>query len=146
MQGHFLFLSFFLFFKYFFLHLGCAGSQLWRACGIQFPLQGSNPGPLHWECGVLPTGPPGKCMDIFKRRQKSGEHYNEAPGTHRLASSMINAPPILFPLCLDPLPAPGYFAENPRRYISPVKFQCVSLKDTVLNIITLPSSGLPKQE
>ena len=30
------------------------------ACGIQFPDQGSNPGPLHWECGVLATGPPGK--------------------------------------------------------------------------------------
>ena len=35
-------------------------SQLWHACGIQFPNQGSNPGPLHWEHGVLPTGPPGK--------------------------------------------------------------------------------------
>ena len=34
--------------------------QLWHACGIQFPDQGSNWGPLHWECGVLPTGPPGK--------------------------------------------------------------------------------------
>ena len=24
-------------------------SQLWHACGIQFPDQGLNPGPLHWE-------------------------------------------------------------------------------------------------
>ena len=31
-----------------------------HACGISFPDQGSNPGPLHWELRVLPTGPPGK--------------------------------------------------------------------------------------
>ena len=30
------------------------------ACSIQFPDQGSNPGPLHWECGVSTTRPPGK--------------------------------------------------------------------------------------
>ena len=29
------------------------------ACGIQFPYQGLNPGPLYWEHGVLATGPPG---------------------------------------------------------------------------------------
>ena len=27
--------------------------------------QGSNPGPLHWELGVLATGPPGKSSVIF---------------------------------------------------------------------------------
>ena len=32
------------------------------ACGIQFPEQGMNPGPMHWECGVLATGPPGKSL------------------------------------------------------------------------------------
>ena len=31
-------------------------------CGIWFPGQGSNPGPLHWECRVLATGPPGKSL------------------------------------------------------------------------------------
>ena len=30
------------------------------ACGIQFPNQGLNLGPLHWERGVLATRPPGK--------------------------------------------------------------------------------------
>ena len=39
-------------------------SQLWCACGIQCPDRGSNPGPLHWEHGVLPTGPPGKSLEI----------------------------------------------------------------------------------
>ena len=37
-----------------------ANSQLRHACGIQFPDQGSNPGLLHWEHGVLSTAPPGK--------------------------------------------------------------------------------------
>ena len=30
------------------------------ACGIYFPDQGSNLGPLHWEHEVSATGPPGK--------------------------------------------------------------------------------------
>ena len=33
-----------------------------EACGIQFPNQGSNLGPLHQEYGVLATGPPGKSI------------------------------------------------------------------------------------
>ena len=34
------------------------------ACGIQFPDQGSNPGPRHWQHGVLATGPPGKSLTL----------------------------------------------------------------------------------
>ena len=30
---------------------------------IVVPNQGSNPGPLHWEHRVLPTGPPGKSLE-----------------------------------------------------------------------------------
>ena len=52
---------------YLFIYLfGCLGSQLQHAgslvvaCEIQFPDQGSNPGPLHWEHGISTTGPPGK--------------------------------------------------------------------------------------
>ena len=43
-------------------------SLLWHAeslvaaCGIQFPDQGLNSGPLLWECRVLATGPPGKSL------------------------------------------------------------------------------------
>ena len=43
-------------------------SQLWDfqsslvACGIQFPKQRSNLGPLHWEHGVLASGLPGKSL------------------------------------------------------------------------------------
>ena len=34
------------------------------ACGIQFPVQGSNLGPLLWEHRVLATGPPGKSPEF----------------------------------------------------------------------------------
>ena len=34
------------------------------ACGIQFPDQGSNLQPLHWEHRVLATGPPAKSPDM----------------------------------------------------------------------------------
>ena len=37
-----------------------AHELLVAACGIQFPDQGSNLGPLHWERWVLATGPPGR--------------------------------------------------------------------------------------
>ena len=33
------------------------------ACGILSPDQGLNPGPLHWEHGVLATGPSGKSQE-----------------------------------------------------------------------------------
>lgn len=33
---------------------------LFGPCGIQFPNQTSNLGSLHWECGFLGRGPPGK--------------------------------------------------------------------------------------
>ena len=35
------------------------------ACGIYFPDQGSNSGPLHWEQRVLATGTPGKSLQLF---------------------------------------------------------------------------------
>ena len=35
------------------------------AHGILFPDQGLNPGPLHWELGVLATGPPGKSLKFL---------------------------------------------------------------------------------
>ena len=37
-----------------------ASELLVEACGIYFPVQEWNPGPLHWEHGVLATRPPGK--------------------------------------------------------------------------------------
>ena len=37
------------------------------SCSMQdlVPEQGSNPGPLHWECAILATGPPGKSLEII---------------------------------------------------------------------------------
>ena len=34
------------------------------ACGVQFPYQGSNPGPLHWELRVLAIGPLGSPSEL----------------------------------------------------------------------------------
>ena len=36
---------------------------------IWFLNQGSNPAPLHWERGVLPTGPPGKSLKLFLKKK-----------------------------------------------------------------------------
>ena len=35
------------------------------ARGIRFPEQGLDLGPLHWEHGILATGPPGKSQAIM---------------------------------------------------------------------------------
>ena len=50
------FIQFYLFLFILFFWLRCT------ACGILFPDQGSNPCPLHWELGVLTTGPSGKSL------------------------------------------------------------------------------------
>lgn len=52
------------------------GLRLWHAdsslqpCGIQFPNQELNLGPLHWEHGPPATGPPGKSPNFFKKAKK----------------------------------------------------------------------------
>ena len=35
----------------------------------QFPDQGLNLGPLHWECGVLATGPLGKSPSVVLEKE-----------------------------------------------------------------------------
>ena len=42
--------------------LVAARRLLVEACGVLFPAQGSNPGPLHWEIRVLANGPPEKSI------------------------------------------------------------------------------------
>ena len=60
-------------------HQLCTGSgalqhsrSLAEACGIQFPHRELNPGPLHWEHGVLATGPPGKSLIQLLKCRKQG--------------------------------------------------------------------------
>ena len=53
------FFNIYLFYLFIWLFLALA-----TACGIKFPDQGSNPGPLHWEHRVLAAGPPGKSWFI----------------------------------------------------------------------------------
>ena len=52
-----------LMFKIFFIYLAVPG----LSCGTWdlVPDQGSNPDPLHWEHGVLATGPPGKSQIVL---------------------------------------------------------------------------------
>ena len=49
------------------------------ACGIWFPDQGLSPGSLHWNLGVLTTGPPGNSLllnSVIKKQvtQKLAKH------------------------------------------------------------------------
>ena len=57
--------------------LAAACKLLVAACGIQFPKQGSNLGPLHWEHGVLSTVPPGKSR-LFIIKCKAPQSFLEA--------------------------------------------------------------------
>ena len=71
------------------------------ACGIEFPNQGSNPGPP-WEDGVLATGLPGKSPGL--------EHYLKAPAwpcslpAKELVSLLCFHLPVLPSLPQTPLP------------------------------------------
>ena len=72
------------------------------ACGIKFPNQGSSPGPLPWEDGVLTTGLLGKSLGL--------EHYLKAPAWHcslpakELVSLLCCHLPVLPSLPQTPLP------------------------------------------
>ena len=56
--------------------LGC---NMWAlSCGMQdlVPWPGIEPGPLHWEHGVLTAGPPGKVLPLLARLWTTyGEHH-----------------------------------------------------------------------
>ena len=47
------------------LDLSCGTRSLRCSMWDLVPCQGLNPGPLHWELGVLATGPPGKSHSLF---------------------------------------------------------------------------------
>ena len=46
-------------------------------CEILVPNQGLNPWPLHWECGVLTTGTPGRSPDWISLGSFN-HHINDA--------------------------------------------------------------------
>ena len=56
-------------------------------CGTWFPHQGLNTGSLHWECGVLATGPHGKspglyyCTFCAVHSSRGDDRPDENPGT-----------------------------------------------------------------
>ena len=47
----------------------CHAGPLAVSCGISFPNQGLNPGPLYWELKVLATGPPGKLHKVLLKKK-----------------------------------------------------------------------------
>ena len=61
---YFIYIYLFIIFKNIYLFIWLCW-VLVVAYGIQFPDQGSNPGPQHWERGLLTTGPPGKSLFIY---------------------------------------------------------------------------------
>ena len=68
-------------------------SLLVAVCVIQFPNQGSNLGSLHWEHGVLATGPPGKSLLCFqdKRRDRLHRiHYQKKKNLKNFLSNYKN--------------------------------------------------------
>ena len=65
---------------------GCARTRLehvgsWVvAHGIQYPDQGSHPGPLLWEHRALVTGPPGRCLSPYSLRKSLFPILNKCHG------------------------------------------------------------------
>ena len=50
--------------------------SLLAACGIWFSDQGSNPGPLHREHGILATAPPGRSLMVPACLCRCTSHYS----------------------------------------------------------------------
>ena len=51
---------------------GLAAHKMFNLCcnmWAQSPDQGLNLGPLHWDCGVLATGPPGKSPSVVLEKE-----------------------------------------------------------------------------
>ena len=77
-----------------------------------FPTQGSNPGPLHWEHGVLTTGPPGKSQTSLSFCKKPNRavhaHYKlHLKGDHAYQPFVLNISASLLQIAVDSvLPEP----------------------------------------
>ena len=80
---------------------GSTGSQLRHAhslvaaCGVQFPDQRSNSGPLPWEQRVLATAPPGKSVLIFLVHTLA---HSFQMFKKEVSHSQYNFPPYIFSL------------------------------------------------
>ena len=62
-------------------------------CGIWFPDQGCNPGPLHWNRGVLATGQPGKSrlsLKLFQSSEKQNVLKNKCASCKKLSELDLN--------------------------------------------------------
>ena len=80
-------------YNYLFIYLavGLSCSRRDLRCGMRdllvaacmrdlFPRPGMNPGPLHWEHEILPTGPPGKSQSLLSLDNPLGKEEGSQPG------------------------------------------------------------------
>ena len=79
------------------------------ACGIYFPEQGLNPGPLYWELRVLASGPPGKS---FLYCSTFIHLHHAVPSAQKALSALssssgLNAPWFLWLAGVQPQQDPG---------------------------------------
>ena len=65
-------------------------SQQWRHVESQFP-EGSNLHPLHWKCGVLTPGLPGKSRESLDFKEKSVELEKKYQKLHILGENLGEA-------------------------------------------------------
>ena len=88
------------------------------ACAIKFPDQSSNPGPLHWERGVLAIGPPGSPCPVFSHTPSPSTLSMPDPGGPLAAGAMeqrTGLPRSLHPgWSLGPLHLPCLGTEHPQ--------------------------------
>ena len=89
--------------------LGCARSQLWHANSVearrlQFPHQDSDLGPLHWEHGVLATGPLGKSQKYLHFRFLWGNWRTLAKLGPHSSLGVLSSCPIQHRSCSPTLP------------------------------------------
>ena len=74
------------------------------ACGIQFPDQGLNPGPVHWEHGVLAAGLSGKSLnnDIFGLTDQAHKIWESSQTLLLLPTPDHPRVPWAYPGCVRP--------------------------------------------
>ena len=76
---------------------------MWHA-RFQFPNQGLNPCPLHWEPGVVTTGPPRKSLPLHFKLQPCSVAHKTFPHTPCPSMSMYSC--LRYSLCNEhPFPA-----------------------------------------
>ena len=86
-------------------------------CGTYFLDQGLNPGPLHWEHGILATGPPGK-SPLLKLKTEFKAFHRELPLAYKVMFKFLsmqykvhrNLPLAVFTVYIPDMPFQAFVA------------------------------------